>query len=149
MHATNATNVTIPTILIVDDSVTSRNMIGLLLANYQLNLVYATNGQDAVTICKDPRSKIDFVLMDIHMPVMDGVDAMKAIRALPRGRTLPITALTANLNGDHDGQLYVSIGFTSFVAKPVEVQRLLLAINEHISLRVKKRTGYTSIISGD
>ena len=72
----------------------------------------------------------DLILMDIHMPVMDGKEALKSLQQL--GVSTPIYALTANVMHS-DIQEYAAIGFTGTLSKPLELKNLYTVLNQHLS----------------
>lgn len=81
----------------------------------------AVNGKEAINMFKDK----DYVavLMDIQMPVMDGITACKEMRKLKNGKTTPIIAMTANaMEGDRD--TYLQAGLDDYIAKPVHLDHL-------------------------
>ncbi len=73
----------------------------------------------------------DLILMDVQMPVMNGYDAARAIRALPggRGAAVPIIAMTANAF-EEDRQKALQAGMNGHIAKPIDVRRLFETLNE-------------------
>jgi CheY-like chemotaxis protein len=84
------------------------------------------NGAEAVEAVRG--GAFDLVLMDIKMPVMDGVQATRAIRALGDGKgSIPVLALTANAD-DHDARDYLVAGMDAVVSKPIQPDVLLDAI---------------------
>jgi len=86
------------------------------------------NGKAAVDAVRE--SSFDIVLMDCHMPVMDGFEATRAIRELPSGQRVPIVAMTASaLEGDRERCL--AAGMDDYVAKPVSKEILADAITRH------------------
>jgi signal transduction histidine kinase len=110
-------------ILVVEDNKLNQHVIKALLLKMQADVLMVDNGQMAVdTVLVD--SSIDLVLMDIHMPVMNGIDAAIAIRQLPgpAGR-LPIVALTAGALPE-DEQACMQAGMNGFLSKPVDVPKL-------------------------
>lgn len=111
------------TILLVDDDM--RNMFALakVLAERKMNVVKAENGQKALEMIKNI-PKIDLVLMDIMMPVMDGHKAMKKIRADKKFAGLPIIALTAKAM-KQDKNDCIEAGANDYLTKPVDIDRLL------------------------
>jgi len=114
------------TALVVDDDY--RNVIALtaLLERGGMTVVGAESGNDALAILQST-SGIDIVFMDIMMPVMDGYDTMRAVRALPQFADLPIVAVTAKAMPDEEGRC-IEAGASSYVPKPVDTARLLLAV---------------------
>ncbi|MBA4804090.1 MAG: response regulator [Brevundimonas sp.] len=116
-----------PHVLIVDDNATNRVVAQALCEMFGCTSETAEDGVEAVACVKERR--FDLVLMDIKMPRMDGVEATKAIRALPGPeRTIPIVALTANADPD-DARRYLSIGMAAVVEKPIKPERLRMAMN--------------------
>jgi CheY-like chemotaxis protein/HPt (histidine-containing phosphotransfer) domain-containing protein len=82
----------------------------------------ANEGQEALTLLAT--TEFDAVLMDIHMPVMDGFEATRQIRVLPGFSTLPIIALTAGVTEEERGQ-YLAAGMNDFISKPINPVQLL------------------------
>jgi len=116
-----------PHVLIVDDNATNRVVAQALCEMFGCTSECAEDGVEAVEAVSSRR--FDLVLMDIKMPRMDGVQATKAIRALPgiEAQT-PIVALTANADPD-DAKHYLAIGMAAVVEKPIKPERLRAAIN--------------------
>jgi CheY-like chemotaxis protein len=111
------------TLLLAEDDV--RNVFALTSVFEQqgVRLVVARNGHEAVqAVARHP--EIDLVLMDIMMPEMDGLEAMRRIRAQPASAGLPIIALTAKAMAD-DRQQCLEAGANDYLAKPIDAQRLL------------------------
>ncbi|RRN65115.1 ATP-binding protein [Caulobacter sp. 602-1] len=117
-----------PRILVVDDNQTNRAVLLTLLSHLGVDGHFAVDGRDAVAMWETDRW--DAILMDVHMPVMDGVEASKAIREGERrtGRPrTPIIAVTASVL-THERTLYADAGMDAMVPKPVEVPRLVEAL---------------------
>jgi CheY-like chemotaxis protein/HAMP domain-containing protein len=111
------------TVLIVDDDIRNAFALASALEQYQMQVIHADNGQDAIAVLKS-RPGIDVVLMDMMMPDMDGYEAMRAIRALPEFRNLPIIALTAKaMKGDRN--LCIDAGASDYITKPVDTDQLI------------------------
>jgi len=102
-------------ILMVDDVEDNRKLVKLLLANTSVQLTTAINGRDAIEAVR--RHTFDLILMDIQMPIMDGIEATRRLRAL--GYTLPIVALTANAMAQEKPQC-IDAGCDEFMTKPIE-----------------------------
>ena len=116
-------------LLLVDDNEMNLKVAKGLLAPLGMQIDVAENGKEAV----DMISKKDYhiVCMDHMMPVMDGVEATKRIRALgdKKYQELPIIALSANATVEAR-ELFVASGFTDFVAKPIKVRELCTCIRK-------------------
>jgi CheY-like chemotaxis protein len=112
--------------LIVDDDM--RNIFALATALDEVGMVIvsADNGRDAIRLIEsDPA--IDIVLMDIMMPEMDGMTTMRLMRSLPRGRELPLVAVTAKaMKGDR--QKCIEAGAWDYLSKPVDPMHLLAVL---------------------
>jgi CheY-like chemotaxis protein len=110
-------------VLVVDDDVRNIFALSSVLERHGMGVVSAGTGQEAIEKVADDRD-IDLVLMDIMMPGMDGYDTMRAIRAKPDSRALPIIALTAKaMKGDREKCL--EAGASDYLAKPVVTDQLL------------------------
>jgi CheY-like chemotaxis protein/two-component sensor histidine kinase len=115
-------------ILIVEDDVRNVYSLTSVLEPRGATVQIARNGQeaiDALSACADDAAKtIDLVLMDVMMPVMDGLTATRAIRDDARWATLPILMLTAKAMPD-DQQRCLEAGANDYMAKPIDVDKLL------------------------
>lgn len=113
-------------VLIADDNATNRFVAAKLLEMFGCSYEAVADGAEAVEAARS--RSFDLILMDIKMPVMDGVAATRAIRSLPDtvGQT-PILALTANAD-PRDAEDYMAAGMTGVVAKPIQPDALLNAI---------------------
>ena len=113
-------------VLVVDDNAANRFVAGKLLEMFGCSAEMAENGAEALAAIQ--ARAFDLVLMDIKMPVMDGVAAARAIRALPGPEArLPILALTANAD-ERDEADYVAAGMNGVAQKPIQPDALLNAI---------------------
>ena len=124
-------------ILIVDDNETNRLTLKALLASRYENLVFAENGEEAVSLAKT--RELDLILMDIQMPILDGVAALGEIRNFESENDLiplPIIASTANAYKAQIAE-YLQLGFDGHIAKPVDVD----ALHEVIEAALVKSNG--------
>ncbi|NYG31430.1 PAS domain S-box protein [Sphaerotilus montanus] len=121
------------TILVVDDSDVNREVARRILERKGARVVLAEDGAQAVELMRRGRHTVDLVLMDIHMPVMDGFEATRTIRRTLQHADLPILALTAGVTSDErDGAQ--AAGMDDFITKPFDPDRLLLGIVDRLGL---------------
>jgi len=110
-------------ILVVDDSALNREVIKVALEDVDSNIFHAENGLQAVEIFKS--NKIDIILMDCLMPIMDGFESTKAIRLLEKkAENVPIIAITASTSTDID-LLCQEAGMNDVMLKPFDFNKLL------------------------
>ncbi len=122
-----------PDILIVEDNAVNQKLIAFLLANAKYTYDLAENG--AVALSRLEKDTYRLVLMDMMMPVMNGYDATKAIRASPRHQHLPVIALTANAMKGEDDKCR-QVGCDDYIAKPYSKEQILSAIQRLIGKSV-------------
>ena len=116
------------TILIVEDEHSNYEYLAELLAKTTTTILHAANGQQAIDICRNEK-KVDFVLMDLKMPIMDGYTAAKLIKAFRPD--LPIIAQTAYAI-ENDREILLESGFDGHLSKPIEEDLLLETIGKFI-----------------
>jgi len=110
--------------LVVDDSQMNRDVVERLLNAEGAQLVVAENGREALDILRNEKATIDVVLMDIQMPVMDGLTAIRAIRGELGLSDLPVIALTAGVLDKERHQVFQA-GADDFVSKPIDLEALV------------------------
>lgn len=115
-----------PLVLVVDDSITVRKVTTRLLTKIGMRVETAENG--AIALEKISNLRPDVILMDIEMPVMDGFDATRAIRAMPEFSKIPI-AIISSRNAEKHREFAQSIGATKFFGKPYNESDLIEWIN--------------------
>lgn len=122
-------------ILLVEDTLLNQRLATTVLEERGANVTLAKNGKEAVnTLERFPVGTFDLVFMDIMMPVMDGYEATKAIRALERedSKTLPIIAMTANAFED-DKRNALECGMNEHIAKPFKMEILDQVLRKYLS----------------
>ena len=126
------------TVLLVEDNATNRRVAELFLERAGCEVVLAADGREALEML--PSARVDLVLMDVQMPVMDGLEATRRIRAeVPGGARIPIVGLTANALKDQV-EACRAAGMDEVIAKPIERERLE-AVLERYAPAVGMRTG--------
>jgi two-component system, sensor histidine kinase and response regulator len=108
-------------ILLVEDNAINLEVAQGILADVGLVVDTAINGREALE--KMEITRYDLVLMDVQMPVMDGLEATRRIRAIAANANLPILAMTACVL-DNEKQDYITVGMNAFIAKPIELNNL-------------------------
>jgi PAS domain S-box-containing protein len=110
-------------LLVVDDSDFNRDLMARILSAAGAQLCFASHGQEALETLQGPGRAIDLVLMDVQMPVMDGLQATRALRQMARFERLPIIALTAGAFAEQREQA-LAAGVDHVVSKPFEIEAL-------------------------
>lgn len=108
-------------ILLVEDNKLNQTVVKFTLRRYGYLLDVANNGIEAIEKFKE--GKYDFILMDIMMPEMDGLEATKIIRNLENGAKIPIIALTADIMIANEEKC-LNNGMNAHIAKPFEIDNL-------------------------
>jgi CheY-like chemotaxis protein len=116
-------------ILIVEDNVTNRNLFSLQLLQFGIATPHGLNGRDALELVRANPYAFSMILMDLQMPVVDGLEAMRRLRADPRFVTTSIIALTA-LAMPGDREYCITAGANEYMSKSVSLKKLRATINE-------------------
>ena len=121
-------------ILLAEDNDLNAEITETLLEEQQLKVERVGDGKECLrTLQEMPEEYYDMILMDIQMPVMNGYEAVKAIRQLPGKRgSIPVVALTANAF-EEDRKKALDAGMNGHIAKPLNMERLLLTMGEILS----------------
>jgi len=112
-------------LLLVEDNEINRQVAQELLEGFGLDVTTAENGEEAIAMLQE--AQFDGVLMDMQMPVMDGVTATREIRKDPRFSNLPIIALTANVMVNEQNK-FLDAGITDNIGKPIDPDRLVATL---------------------
>ena len=108
----------------------NRKVVTGVLGKRGYSIEAANDGQDALAKLENDGG-FDLILMDVQMPVMDGLETTRLIRSDPRWRTLPIVAMTAHaMNGDKEKCL--EAGMNDYVSKPVSPDHLLRVVDGYL-----------------
>jgi CheY-like chemotaxis protein len=111
-----------PKILLVEDNEMNRDMLSRRLTRNGFEVVIAVNGQEGVDLATS--SKPDLILMDMSLPILDGWEATRQVKANPATKAIPVIALTAHAMVQ-DKEKALAAGCDEFDTKPVELPRLL------------------------
>lgn len=132
-------------ILIVEDNQINQEIVGQLLEPFEFKLQMAGNGQEAIQ--KITQDNFDLILMDIQMPVMDGLEATVFIRSLPGWEAVPILAMTANAF-EEDRRKCIAAGMNDHLVKPVEPEMLYRCLIKWLPVR-KSQPEKKVMLQGD
>jgi CheY-like chemotaxis protein len=117
-------------VLVVEDNDMNMQLVEYLLEEGGYSIVKAASGEEALTIARggDP---VDLILMDIHLPGIDGLSVVREMKAEPRTSTVPILALTAHaMRGDRDR--FLEAGCDGYISKPIDVKTFLSSIRTYL-----------------
>ncbi|WP_289141771.1 response regulator [uncultured Brevibacillus sp.] len=116
-------------ILLVEDNEMNRDMLSRRLMRKGYEVIIAVDGQEGVEAAKHELP--DLILMDLSLPVLDGWDATRQLKAWPQTKHIPIIALTAHAMAS-DRETALAAGCDDFDTKPVEWSRLLEKLQHHL-----------------
>lgn len=121
-------------VLIAEDTPVNQVLLGRLLSRHGVRITQAADGRQALAACAERH--FDLVLMDMQMPVMDGLEATRRIRALgdAHWQQVPIVAITANAL-DEDRARCRDAGMDDFISKPFQAGELVATLARHLSYR--------------
>jgi two-component system, cell cycle response regulator DivK len=115
-------------ILVVEDNAKNMKLFRDVLVATGYRTLEATTGSEAVDLASEHTP--DLVLMDIQLPDLDGVQALRRLREDPRTAGIPVLALTAQaMHGDRER--FLAAGFDGYLSKPVDVRQLIGTVREH------------------
>lgn len=120
-------------ILVVEDNDMNMQLVEFLLEEGGYDIVKATSGEEALSITRDGNGGApDLILMDIHLPGMDGLSVVRAMKADTRTAHVPILALTAHaMRGDKDR--FLEAGCDGYISKPIDVKTFLTSIERYLA----------------
>lgn len=123
---------------LVEDNELNREIAQFILEHTGITVVNAENGKEAVEIFKaSEQGEFDFILMDVMMPVMDGLEATRIIRKMerPDAVQIPIFAMTANAFSD-DRKRCKEAGMTEHLAKPLNSEKMIVKLRLYYNRKV-------------
>jgi CheY-like chemotaxis protein len=121
-----------PTVLVVEDVQVNRVLMKALLHKLfpDIRILEACNGQESIALIE--AEPVDVVLMDIHMPIMDGIEATRLIRKMtPPTKNLPVVAITASALEDERDRCF-ECGMNDFLTKPIRLEMLQKALGQYL-----------------
>ena len=119
-------------VLLVEDNYMNKVLVREILKLNGYDIIEAASGTEGLKmLALEPP---DIVLMDLHLPEMDGITATRIIKADEKNRHIPVLALTASAMKGEEQKL-IDKGFDGYVAKPIDVKKLLEAITESIKAK--------------
>jgi CheY-like chemotaxis protein/anti-sigma regulatory factor (Ser/Thr protein kinase) len=119
-------------VLLADDHPNNRELVALLLKRMNIAVTEVDDGSQAIEAMR--ANQFDLLLLDIHMPGLNGVDTLKNIRK--SGNKTPAIALTANTM-QHEIDYYLRIGFTDHLAKPIEREIFIRKVRQYLNMSIK------------
>jgi two-component system chemotaxis response regulator CheY len=114
-------------ILAVDDSTTMRQMVSFTLSNAGHEVLEAQNGDEAIKLAKS--NKFDLIITDVNMPGMNGIELVRALRAMPECKFTPVLMLTTEGGADMKQQGKAA-GATGWIVKPFNPEVLLSTLKK-------------------
>lgn len=117
-------------VLIVDDVAVNRLMVNKMLGTFGMEVMEANNGLEALEALRT--FKADVILLDLMMPVMDGFEMLRILRANPLTTHIPVIVLSA-LNTNDDIVAAYNAGANDFVTKPILFEKLVSSVNALLS----------------
>jgi two-component system, cell cycle response regulator DivK len=119
-------------VLIIEDNDKNLKLVRDVLRVKGYATIEATNAEDGIVLARD--RKPDLILMDIQLPGMNGIDALRVLRADPATATIPAIAVTASVM-QQDRNLITDAGFDGYVGKPINLKEFLDAVRTTLELQ--------------
>ena len=120
-------------ILVVDDIASNRMLLQKILSKNKLHVYLAENGLEAIALAEEKQP--DIIVMDIMMPVMDGIESTKRLKENEKTRHIPIIALTAYLE-EEDRSKLMKVGFAECLFKPINIVKLYLELVKYLKYSI-------------
>jgi len=129
-------------LLLVEDNLVNQKVVLAILRKRGYHIEVASDGREALDKLEQPDAAYQLILMDVQMPVLDGLEATRAIRRSPRWNKIPIVAMTAHaMNGDRERCLQA--GMDAYISKPVQPAHLVATIEKHLASRPPVARSFT------
>ena len=119
------------TVLVVEDNDMNMQLVEYLLEEGGYAIVKATSGEEALALTRSETQRPDLILMDIHLPGMDGLSVVREMKSDNRTNRIPILALTAHaMRGDKDR--FLEAGCDGYISKPIDVKTFISSIEQYL-----------------
>ncbi len=135
----------VPTILVVDDLESNRDLLRAILEGGGLTVVEATDGEQAIRRFEEIQP--DLIFMDVTMQGLDGLEATQRIRAAEAGAAVPIVAVSAGVF-EEDRRSAFEAGVNDFISKPIREQRIWDVLEDLLSLELMRDTPEETVDKG-
>jgi CheY-like chemotaxis protein len=117
-------------VLVVEDNDMNMQLVEYLLEEGGYQIVKAASGEEALATARNGEP-VDLILMDIHLPGIDGLSVIREMKADPQTGAIPILALTAHaMRGDKDR--FLEAGCDGYISKPIDVKTFLTSIKSYL-----------------
>ena len=117
-------------VLVVEDNEMNMQLVEFLLEQGGFSIVKAASGEEALTVARSGEP-VDLILMDIHLPGVDGLSVVQELKGDARTSAIPILALTAHaMRGDKDR--FLEAGCDGYISKPIDVKTFLRSIEQYL-----------------
>ena len=118
-------------VLVVEDNEMNMQLVEYLLEEGGYEIVKATSGEEALAFTVSDSSALDLILMDIHLPGMDGLSVVRQMKENVGTARIPILALTAHaMRGDKDR--FLEAGCDGYISKPIDVKTFIRSIEQYL-----------------
>jgi CheY-like chemotaxis protein len=118
-------------ILVVEDNEMNMQLVEFLLDEGGYAIIKAHSGEEAINLARSGEA-VDLILMDIHLPGVDGLSAVRELKSDARTKAIPILALTAHaMRGDKDR--FLQAGCDGYISKPIDVKTFLSSIERYLN----------------
>jgi two-component system, cell cycle response regulator DivK len=118
-------------VLVVEDNDMNMQLVEYLLEEGGYQIVKAASGEEALSVARDGEP-VDLILMDIHLPDMDGISVVREMKSDARTNAIPILALTAHaMRGDRDR--FLEAGCDGYISKPIDVKTFLTSVRQYLT----------------
>jgi len=116
-------------ILIIEDNEKNLKLFSVITKSLGYEILTAMNGEEGVNMAKE--NAPDLILMDIQMPVMDGITALNILKSDEKTKNIPVIALTSYaMTGDRER--FLGLGFSDYISKPIDVNKFKEVIGKYI-----------------